>query len=166
MSDFKHLKVKKKSKPMDILLPIFFFLIPIVIAFKLCEWQVVTSFIIGVVAVPFLMILLFHLYEIYFMNKPSDFKGVLSISTMFAMFGLPIYLIMILPLYYFLQTLQFPFHYSFPIIISTIMSILFVIITEREWGWKQIAVIILCSYVHSWFILWVISKLRNIQYGG
>ncbi|WP_375578534.1 hypothetical protein ABWH96_16105 [Marivirga tractuosa] len=150
---------------MDFILPILFFLIPILIAFKLCEWQVVAAFLVGVVLVPFLMISLFHLYEVYFMSKTLDFKGALSISAMFSVFGLPIYLIIVLPFYYFLQTLQFPIHYSFPILISIIMCILFVLITEREWGWKQIAVIILCSYVHSWFILWMIAKLKNIQFG-
>ncbi|WP_188466014.1 hypothetical protein [Marivirga lumbricoides] len=148
---------------MDVILPVLIFLVPILIAFKLCEWQVISAFLVGLIAVPFFIIFLFHVYEIYFIGKSPDFNGAFTISAMFAMFGLPIYLIIILPLYYFLQSLQFPINYSFPIVISIIMSILFLIMNEREWGWKQIAVILLCSYIHSYFILWVIAKLRSIS---
>jgi len=150
---------------MDLLFPIILFLIPILIAFKLCEWQVVTAFILALIAVPAVMILSFHFFEIFYLNKSSDFAEAFTISGMFSIFGFPIYLIIVLPLYYFLQSLQFPLHYSFPMIITILMIILFVLITEKEWGWKEIVVILLCSYVHSYFILWLISKLKYFSLG-
>lgn len=151
---------------MDVLIPILIFLVPILIAYKLCEWQVVSAFLVGLIVVPFFIIFLFHVYEIYFIGKSPDFNRAFTILAMFALFGLPIYLIIILPLYYFLQSLQFPINYSFPIVISIIMSILFSLMNERDWGWKQIAVILLCSYVHSYFILWLMAKLRSISIPG
>lgn len=145
---------------MNRLIPFIFILLPVLIAFYLAEWQVVVSILIGVLVVPFFMIFLFHGYEVFFLQKKLDVSGVLAVGGMYAIFGLPIYLIGIMPIYYVLKSLPYPLVYTFPFIISTVMFLLFILLTTKPWGYKEFLIIVSCTLVHSYFIIWLISRFK------
>src|SRR5690606_27275189 len=142
--------------------PVILFLIPVALAFWLCEWQVVVSFLIGIIVVPLILISAIHLYEATFMEKKIDFTEVFEVSALFSAVGLPLYLIAILTLYYALKTLSYPLVFTFPVSITVIMLTLFILITTKSWGYKEVLVILTCSFIHSYFIIWLISRFKAI----
>lgn len=148
---------------MSILGPIIL-LVPVLIAFYFCEWQVVVAFIVAIFVVPFTIIFLTHLFEVFFQHKPIDFKGVFEIWGLFSLAGIPIYFILILPLYYVLKSSSIPVLYSFPASVCIIMFLLFVLLVTKTWGYKEFLVVVGCSILHSLFIIWLISKLKSISF--
>src|SRR5690554_4913251 len=121
MPEFHPFKRSKQSPTMSKFLPFIFILIPVFLAFWLCEWQVVVSFFIGIIVVPVMLIFLFHLYEVLFLQKELDLNGAFEIGALYSVVGLPVYFIFILPVYYALKSFSFPLVYSFPVSISIIM---------------------------------------------
>ena len=148
---------------MNRLLPLIFILIPIFIAFYLAEWQVVVSILIGVLVVPLFMIFLFHGYEVLFLDRKLDLNTVLEVGALYGIIGIPVYLIGIMPIYYALKTLSYPLVYTFPFSISVVMFLLFMLITTKPWGYKEFFLIVSCSLVHSYFIIWLISRFKAIS---
>ena len=148
---------------MNRFLPLLFILTPIVIAFYFAEWQVVVAMLIGVLVVPFLLILLFHGFEVLLLYKKLDISGVLAVGGMFAIIGLPIYLMVIMPIYYALKSLPYPLVYTFPCSISVIMFLLFILITTKPWGYKEFLLVVFCSLVHSFLIIALISRFKAIS---
>lgn len=164
MSDFTPLKTKPQSSSMNILGPIVI-LIPVLIALYFCEWQVVAAFVVTILVVPLAIFFFTHLFEIFFQHKPMDFKEMFEMWGMFAVAGIPIYFILILPLYYILKSSGgIPMLYGFPAGVTIIMLLLFVLLATRSWGYKEVLVVIGCSALHSLFVIWLISKLKAISF--
>ena len=161
MPEFHPFKSPQQSQTMSKLLPFIFILIPVFLALWFCEWQVVVSFFIGIIIVPVMLIFLFHLYEILFLHKRIDLNGAFEIGALYSVVGLPIYFIFILPVYYALKSFSFSLVYSFPVSISVIMFLFFMFVTTKPWGYKEFLVIVACSLIHSYFIIWLISKLKS-----
>lgn len=157
MSDFTPLSVKKPR--MNILGPIII-LIPVLIALFLCEWQVAIAFLIAILIVPFVFILLID----FFQQKPMSYKDVLELGFMFFIIGIPIYFILILPMYYGLKSMGMPILYSFPASVSVIMLILYTLITTKPWDYKAALVVVACSISHGLFIIWLIGKFKSITF--
>lgn len=149
---------------MNILFPILFFALPLAIAFKLCGWEVVAAFIITIIVVPFFIVFLSHLIGILFYNKEFDPKGCIELGAIFAIPGIPIYFIGILPLYYLMRSIDFPLYISFPCCISAIMLILAILIAERPLSYLHYLMIIACSFLHSLLIAWLIAKFKSFSF--
>lgn len=149
---------------MNIIAPILFFLIPILVALWLCEWQVVAAFLIGIFVIPPFLFFLTHLFQVFTEQKRMDLNGLFEVGALFSFAGFPIYFLIILPIYYALKASKVPLVYSFPFCLSVVMFILFVIITEKEWGSIAFFSIVACSIFHALFILWLISRLKSIAF--
>lgn len=144
---------------MNILGPLIL-LMPVLVALYLCDWQVAIAFFIAILIVPFIFILLIDLFQ----QKPMGFNGVLETGFIFFIFGIPLYFILILPIYYLLKSTSMPIIYSFPASVSVIMLILYTLITTKPWDYKAALVVIACSVVHTYFIIWLISKFKAISF--
>jgi hypothetical protein len=144
---------------MNILGPLII-LAPVLVALYLCEWQVVIAFFIAILIVPFIFIFLIDLFQ----QKPMGFNGVLETGFMFFIIGIPLYFILILPIYYILKSTSMPMIYSFPASVSVIMLITYTFITTKPWDFKTALVVIACSVVHAYFIIWLISKFKAITF--
>lgn len=157
MPDFVPFKVKKPS--MNVLGPIVI-LMPVLIALYFCEWQVVIAFFLAVSIVPFALIFLINLFQ----QKAMGFNDVLETGLLLSIAGIPIYCILILPIYYVLKSSSMPMPYSFPASVSIIMVILYTLITTKPWDYKAALVVTTCSTIHALFIIWLISKLKSISF--
>ncbi|WP_223846314.1 hypothetical protein [Wenzhouxiangella sp. AB-CW3] len=161
MHEFKTVRPPKEPNPLNQLLPLAFLLLIVALAFWLAEWQVVTAFLVAVLALPFLLIMGIHLSEMYFNDASLDLEGVFGISLVLSLVGLPIYLIGLLPLYYLLQYTPAPLTVSFPIAVTGLMLILLAFLMERDWSWSAAGVVVACSLVHAWVILYLAEKLKS-----
>lgn len=135
-------------------------LMPVLIALYFCEWQVAVAFFIAVLVVPFILIFLINLFQ----QKAMGFNDVIETGFMFSIAGIPIYFILILPVYYVLKSSNMPIVYSFPASVSVIMVIIYTLITTKPWDYKAALVVTACSVVHTLFIIWLISKLKSISF--
>lgn len=144
---------------MKILGPIIIF-IPVLIALILCEWQVAIAFLIAILIVPFLFILFID----FFQQNPMGYKDVLELGFMFFIIGIPIYFILILPMYYGLKSMSIPIVYSFPFGVSITMLVLYTLMTTKPWDYKAALVVIACSVSHGFFIIWLIGKFKSITF--
>lgn len=137
------------------------FILPVVIAFRLCDWRVVLSFLIGIITVPAFLLGLGNLHSVYIENqsfKLSDFGVIVSF---FILCSIPIYFLLVLPLYYLLLSFSFPIWISFPSVISLIVCSIFLLLALKPLGLVHLAVLILCSVLHSAVILFGIILLRK-----
>src|SRR5690606_256967 len=96
--------------------------------------------------------------------KAMGFNDVIETGFMFSIAGIPIYFILILPVYYVLKSSNMPIVYSFPASVSVIMVIIYTLITTKPWDYKAALVVTACSVVHTLFIIWLISKLKSISF--
>lgn len=151
---------KKESFFVPIVGWIIFFL-PILIAFRLCDWRVVTSFLISIISVPTFFIGLEGLYRAYVQHETVDWKDAASISGIFILFSVPIYFLVVLPLYHLLKTFSFPIILSFPLLITAIAFSFFLLMVTKPWGIKEILIILVCSVFHSMVILLGITLLKK-----
>lgn len=152
---------EKKQSLLGPIVGVIIFILPIVVAFRLCDWRVVVSFLISITAVPALFIGLGGLYAIYVENqtlKWNDFGAVLAI---FVLFGIPIYFLLVLPLYYVLTSLSFPIMISFPLLITVLAFSIFLLMVTRPWGIADVVGIVVCSVLHSMMILFGIVLLKK-----
>ena len=148
---------------MSILFPILFFGIPLVVALKLCGWQVVVSFLIAIFIVPFCVVFFSILIQSLVEKQEFSFKECLAITAMFAVPGIPIYFLIILPLYYFIQTLNVNFYIAFPCIVSAIMLVIVKLLENEPQPFWFYLVVIGCGVAHSLLIVWLIIKLKAIS---
>lgn len=145
---------------MNIILPILLFLTPLLISLKLCGWPVTAAFIISIVVVPFCMVLFVHLIEVALQTQKFNFRDCVEIGAMFSFAGIPIYFLLILPLYYLLRSSTFPFYITFPCSVSAVMLALCFLIAERPLTYLYVMAIIACSILHSLLITWLIAKFN------
>lgn len=157
MSDFTPFNVKKPR--MNIFGPIIL-LMPVLVALYFCEWQVVAAFFIATFVVPFILIFAINLFG----QKAMDFKDVIETGFLFSIAGIPIYFILILPIYYALKSSSMPMLYSFPASVSIIMLIIYALMTTKAWDYRVILAVIVCGILHSLFIMWLISKFKAISF--
>lgn len=148
---------------MSILFPIAFFAIPLLIALKLCGWQVVVSFLVAIFIVPFCVVFFTHLVQVMTGKQTFNFKECLEISGMFAIPGIPIYFLIILPLYYFIQTLNINFYIAFPCAVSVIMLVIVKLLENEPQPFWFYLVVIGCGVAHSLLIVWLIIKLKSLS---
>ncbi|HTF96843.1 MAG TPA: hypothetical protein VL995_11975 [Cellvibrio sp.] len=148
---------------MSILFPILFFGIPLVIALKLCGWQVVISFLVAIFIVPFCVVFFTHLAQVITGKQVFNVKECLEISTMFAIPGVPIYFLIVLPLYYFIQTFNINFYIAFACAVSVVMLVVAKLLENEAQPFWVYLVMAGCSIAHSLLIVWLIAKLKSVS---
>ena len=148
---------------MSMLFPILFFGIPLVVALKLCGWQVVVSFLAAIFIVPFCVVFFTHLVQVVIGKQVFNVKECLEISGMFAIPGVPIYFLMVLPLYYFIQTLNVNFYIVFPSVVSLIMLAMVKLLENEPQPFWVYLVVASCGIAHSLLIVWLIIKLKSLS---
>ncbi|VAW84350.1 hypothetical protein MNBD_GAMMA16-1921, partial [hydrothermal vent metagenome] len=73
-------------------------------------------------------------FQMLFLDKPVDFKEIFVIGGIFSLAGIPIYLVLIMPVYsILLKVIQFPIVVTFPSAATIIMLLLFAFFTTKEW---------------------------------
>ena len=104
---------------------------------------------------------LIEAFEVLFQNKESDFAEIFPVAGLYALVGIPIGFIFIMPIYHgLLRLTSVPITLVFPIVVSIIMLSIFIFLTTKPWGYVEVLVIIGCSVFHTLSILWLISKFR------
>lgn len=149
---------------MNILAPLIIITV-LLVALYFCEWQVVLAFTLAVLVLPFTLLFLTHLYEVIIQGKQMDFNSAFEIGALFSIAGIFIYFPFILPIYYALKSANnFPILYSFPLSVSIVLFILFILMATKPWGFKEFLVVVGCSMLHALFILWLISKFKSLSF--
>lgn len=149
---------------MNVLAPLIT-IIALLVALYLCEWQVIAAFFVAVVAVPIILVFLTHLYEVGVQHQPMNLKEAFEMGSFFSLAGVFIYFPLILPVYYVLKSaVNFPILYSFPFGVCIIILALFALMATKPWGYKEFLMIVACSMLHAFFILWLISKFKSIGF--
>jgi hypothetical protein len=137
------------------------FILPILVALKFCDWRVVISFAISIVLVPIFFVSLTHLYMVNIQNEESSWDTAGIAAKIFILASVPIYFVLVLPLYHYLKTLQFPLSISFPLVITAIAFSIFLLLVTKPWGLKEVLIIIGCSVFHAFVILFGIALLKK-----
>ncbi|MCF6260964.1 MAG: hypothetical protein L3J98_12540 [Gammaproteobacteria bacterium] len=146
------------------ILPHFVILTLAIIALLLYPWFVNVSFLLAIVLVPSFILLLYGIFQTLFMDKQIDFIEIFTAGSLYSLAGIPIYFILVIPVYLaLLKVTQFPIIFTFPFSLTIIMLLLFVFLTTKSWGYIEVLVITGCSVLHSFFILWLISKLKPLS---
>lgn len=152
---------EKKDNIFGPIAGVIIFILPIVVAFRLCDWRVVLSFLVSITAVPAFFIGLGGLYQIYVENQTLRWNDFGAVVTIFVLFGIPIYFLLVLPLYYLLSSFSFPIMMSFPLLITVIAFSIFLLMVTKPWGIMDVAAIVACSVLHSMVILLGIALLKK-----
>lgn len=148
---------------MSIIFPVVFFAIPLLVALKLCGWQIVVSFLIAIFVVPFCVVFLSNFTQAVIEKQEFSFKDSLAITAMFAVPGIPIYFLIILPLYYFIQARDINFYIAFPCAVSVIMLFIVKLLENEPQPFWFYLVVISCGIAHSLLIVWLIIKLKALS---
>ena len=148
---------------MNILFPILFFGFPFVVAIKLCGWQVAVSFLIAILAVPFFAVLLTHLLDVALEKQRFDFKGCLAITGIFAIPGVPLYFLIILPLYFFIQKFNVNFYLAFPLVVSLMMLVTVKLLEKEPQPFWFYLLVTGCGIAHALLIAWLIVRLKSLS---
>lgn len=152
---------EKKGNIAGPILGIIIFVLPIIVAFRVCDWRVVVSFLVSIIAVPTLFIGISGLHSIYIENQTLKWNDFGTLVTIFVLFGIPIYFLFVLPLYHVLAGFSFPIMISFPLLITVIALSIFLLMVTKPWGIAEVAVIASCSIFHSMMILFGIVLLKK-----
>lgn len=152
---------EKKDNIFGPIAGVIIFILPIVVAFRLCDWRVVLSFLVSIITVPAFFMGISGLYSIYVENQTLKWNDFGALVTMFALVGIPLYFLLVLPLYYLLTTFAFPIMISFPLVIATIAVSMFLLMVTKPWGIIEAAVIAGCGIFHSMVILLGIALLKK-----
>lgn len=137
------------------------FILPVAIAFRLCDWRVVLSFLNSIITVPAIFIGFGFLYSLYTENESWKWSEFGVMVSMFALIGIPIYFLLVLPLYYLLLGFSFPIWISFPLVITLIMGSIFFLLTTKPLGFTAVGLIAVCSIFHAAVILSGIFLLKK-----
>lgn len=148
---------------MGILFPILFFGVPIAVALKLCGWQVVVSLLIAIFVVPFCVVFFSILTQSLVEKQEFNIKECLALTAMFALPAIPIYFYIILPLYYFIQTLNVNFYIAFPCFVSAIMLVIVKLLENEPQPFWFYLIVISCGIAHALLIIWLIIKLKALS---
>lgn len=140
-----------------------FFVMPLFMAFKLCGWQVVVSFLIAIFIIPFCVVFLSVLTLPPPEHMEFSFKDGLAITAMFALPGIPIHFFIILPLYYFIQKLKVNFFIAFPCVVALIMLVILKLLEKEPQPFLAYLIVIGCGVAHSLLITWLIIKFKAIS---
>jgi len=131
-------------------------------------WFVSLAFVLAAILVPTLVLFLVEAFQILFLNKSADFKEVFAIAGIFSFVGVLIYLVLMMPAYSVLSRItQLPIIFTFPFAVTIIMLLIFFIFANKPLNYGdtfiRVSVIATCSVLHSLFILWLISKLKQFS---
>lgn len=143
------------------LLGLLLLIAPIIIAFKVCGWRYITAFIVAIFGVPAAVILGSAIYEALIHSGEFDLKEILGFSAILGIAGLPIYFLLVIPVYFGLKRLSFPVMYSFPLSLIAIMLAFFLLISDQPMGIDVVLIISGCSLLHAFFILWLIKVIHK-----
>jgi len=146
------------------IIPTIIIILIIIMALLFYPWFVSVAFILTIALIPSLILSMSGIFQMLFLDKPVDFKEIFVIGGIFSLAGIPIYLILIMPVYsILLKVTQFPIVVTFPSAVTIIMLLLFAFFTTKSWGYIQILIITGCSVLHSLVVLWLISKLKSLS---
>jgi hypothetical protein len=130
--------------------------------FILCGWRVIVAFLLTTLITPFVVVFFIQLVEWVFSQKAINLSDLMQIGGLFALGSIPIYFILILPLYYRLSSLPLALSISFPSCVSIILVGLAYLVASEPLSFAVILVLIACASLHALLILWLIARLQRL----
>lgn len=145
---------------MDSDYPLLLFWLPLLVPFILCRWQVLVAFLLVSFTVPFFFTFLFGVFGMVFQGEVFDPGMWLGMGMLFAIPGIPIHLLAILPLYYLMRSRSFPLHITFPCCVAAVFLACFIMLAEKSVPYVAFLIIVGCAIVHALLIMWLIEKFN------
>lgn len=121
-------------------------------------WRLVLAITVSVIAIPFIVIPAVAIYEKVVVGKEAPLGDAFSIAGLFAFFGWFLYLLFVAPLHAGLKALGLYLPIFFPLAVASVSTVIFFLLAEQRiplWGW---GLVVLCSYLHAWIILWIMGN--------
>ena len=116
-------------------MPTIIIILMIIMALLFYPWFVSVAFILAIALIPSLILSIPGIFQMLFLDKPVDFKEIFVIGGIFSLAGIPIYLILIMPVYsILLKVTQFPIVVTFPSAVTIIMLLLFAFLLLNHGG--------------------------------
>lgn len=137
--------------------------LPIVLAYWLVEWRLVTAFVSTAILFPFLAMSLVQLFLVLFQDKKFDWIEIKDMGGIFAISSIYVYMILVLPAFLYLRTFPLAVYWSFPVMVTLIVfGVFFLMKNSRPADVTTLAAITICSCLHSWMILGVYYLLKKV----
>lgn len=148
---------------MSMILPIMLLLL-LVGALFLSKRHIVIAFLVPVMILPFGFLALDAAYQSATQQQDIfDFSEILSAGLFLSMLGIPIFFIVVLPVYHGLLRIHLPIIATFPMAVAVIMLLVAYLITERPLTPAPILAIAGCGLIHAFVILSLISTMKSFS---
>ncbi len=145
------------------ILPIMLLLL-LVGALFLSKRHIVIAFLVPVMLLPFCFLALYAAYQIATQQQDMfDFSETLSAGLFLSMLGIPIFLIVMLPVYHGLLRIHLPIIITFPMAVAVILLLVAYLVAERPLTPALTLTITGCGLIHAFVILSLISTMKSFS---